>query len=81
MAELEEMDLGDRRFDTIFAVRVGLFHRGGGELGPGRARAGVGAPNADLRDRPHRLTRATDRSWRVSRAASSAAIRSAAQTA
>ena len=24
---LEELDLGDRRFDTIFAVRVGLFHR------------------------------------------------------
>jgi ubiquinone/menaquinone biosynthesis C-methylase UbiE len=27
VATLEEMDLGDRRFDTIFAVRVGLFHR------------------------------------------------------
>ena len=27
VAELEELDLGDRRFDTIFAVRVGLFHR------------------------------------------------------
>jgi ubiquinone/menaquinone biosynthesis C-methylase UbiE len=27
VAELEQMDLGDRRFDTIFAVRVGLFHR------------------------------------------------------
>jgi ubiquinone/menaquinone biosynthesis C-methylase UbiE len=27
VAELEDMDLGDRRFDTIFAVRVGLFHR------------------------------------------------------
>jgi NAD(P)-dependent dehydrogenase (short-subunit alcohol dehydrogenase family) len=24
---LEEADLGDRRFDVIFAVRVGLFHR------------------------------------------------------
>ena len=24
---LEQLDLGDRRFDTIFAVRVGLFHR------------------------------------------------------
>jgi len=24
---LEEMELGERRFDTIFAVRVGLFHR------------------------------------------------------
>jgi ubiquinone/menaquinone biosynthesis C-methylase UbiE len=27
VAELEDLDLGDRRFDTIFAVRVGLFHR------------------------------------------------------
>ena len=27
VATLEDMDLGDRRFDTIFAVRVGLFHR------------------------------------------------------
>jgi ubiquinone/menaquinone biosynthesis C-methylase UbiE len=27
VASLEELDLGDRRFDTIFAVRVGLFHR------------------------------------------------------
>ena len=27
MAELEDLALGDRRFDTIFAVRVGLFHR------------------------------------------------------
>ena len=27
VAALEEMDLGDRRFDVIFAVRVGLFHR------------------------------------------------------
>ncbi|HYI35693.1 MAG TPA: class I SAM-dependent methyltransferase [Thermoleophilaceae bacterium] len=26
-ATLEEVDLGDRRFDRIFAVRVGLFHR------------------------------------------------------
>jgi ubiquinone/menaquinone biosynthesis C-methylase UbiE len=34
VAELEQMDLGDRRFDTIFAVRVGLFHRE-----PERARA------------------------------------------
>jgi ubiquinone/menaquinone biosynthesis C-methylase UbiE len=24
---LEELDLGERRFDKIFAVRVGLFHR------------------------------------------------------
>jgi cyclopropane fatty-acyl-phospholipid synthase-like methyltransferase len=31
---LEALDLGDRRFDTIFAVRVGLFHRE-----PERARA------------------------------------------
>lgn len=27
VADLEELDLGDRRFDKIFAVRVGLFHR------------------------------------------------------
>ena len=27
VANLEELDLGDRRFDKIFAVRVGLFHR------------------------------------------------------
>jgi ubiquinone/menaquinone biosynthesis C-methylase UbiE len=24
---LEEIDLGDRRFDTVFAVRVAFFHR------------------------------------------------------
>jgi SAM-dependent methyltransferase len=34
VAGLEDADLGDRRFDTIFAVRVGLFHRE-----PDRARA------------------------------------------
>lgn len=27
VAELEDLHLGDRRFDKIFAVRVGLFHR------------------------------------------------------
>jgi ubiquinone/menaquinone biosynthesis C-methylase UbiE len=27
VAELEDLDLGQRRFDKIFAVRVGLFHR------------------------------------------------------
>jgi ubiquinone/menaquinone biosynthesis C-methylase UbiE len=27
VAELEELDLGDRSFDRVFAVRVGLFHR------------------------------------------------------
>jgi ubiquinone/menaquinone biosynthesis C-methylase UbiE len=27
VATLEELDLADRRFDKIFAVRVGLFHR------------------------------------------------------
>jgi len=27
VAELEELDLGDARFDLVFAVRVGLFHR------------------------------------------------------
>ena len=26
VADLEDLDLGDRRFDKIFAVRVGLFH-------------------------------------------------------
>ena len=27
IADLEDLDLGDHRFDKIFAVRVGLFHR------------------------------------------------------
>ena len=27
VASLEDVDLGERRFDTIFAVRVGLFYR------------------------------------------------------
>jgi SAM-dependent methyltransferase len=27
VAELEDLDLGERRFEAIFAVRVGLFHR------------------------------------------------------
>ena len=27
VASLERLDLGDRRFEKIFAVRVGLFHR------------------------------------------------------
>jgi ubiquinone/menaquinone biosynthesis C-methylase UbiE len=27
VADLEDLDLGGRRFDKIFAVRVGLFHR------------------------------------------------------
>jgi ubiquinone/menaquinone biosynthesis C-methylase UbiE len=27
VASLEDLDLGDRRFDVIFAVRVGLFQR------------------------------------------------------
>lgn len=26
IASLEDMNLGDRRFDLVFAVRVGLFH-------------------------------------------------------
>jgi ubiquinone/menaquinone biosynthesis C-methylase UbiE len=34
VANLEDLDLGDRRFDKVFAVRVGLFHRE-----PERARA------------------------------------------
>jgi len=32
IASLEDVNLGDRRFDLVFAVRVGLFHRD-----PGRA--------------------------------------------
>jgi ubiquinone/menaquinone biosynthesis C-methylase UbiE len=27
VARVEDLELGDRRFDKIFAVRVGLFHR------------------------------------------------------
>jgi ubiquinone/menaquinone biosynthesis C-methylase UbiE len=27
VGELEALDVGDRRFDLVFAVRVGLFHR------------------------------------------------------
>ena len=27
VSTLEDLDLGDRRFDIVFAVRVGLFHR------------------------------------------------------
>ncbi|WP_394621218.1 class I SAM-dependent methyltransferase [Lentzea sp. JNUCC 0626] len=27
IASLEDANLGDRRFDVVFAVRVGLFHR------------------------------------------------------
>jgi ubiquinone/menaquinone biosynthesis C-methylase UbiE len=27
VAALEQAELGDRRFDVVFAVRVGLFHR------------------------------------------------------
>jgi ubiquinone/menaquinone biosynthesis C-methylase UbiE len=34
VAQLEDVDLGDRRFDKILAVRVGLFH-----TEPERARA------------------------------------------
>ncbi len=34
VGQLEELALGDRRFDKVFAVRVGLFHRE-----PQRARA------------------------------------------
>ena len=38
VARLEDLELGDRRFDKIFAVRVGLFHRD-----PDRARGIVEA--------------------------------------
>lgn len=34
ISSLEDLDLGDRHFDKVFAVRVGLFHRD-----PGRARS------------------------------------------
>jgi ubiquinone/menaquinone biosynthesis C-methylase UbiE len=34
VAHLERLDLGNRRFDKVFAVRVGMFHRE-----PARARA------------------------------------------
>ena len=54
-AELEDLRLGDRRFDLVFAVRVGLFGRE-----PDRARALVApwlTPDARVRvfnDAPHR---------------------------
>jgi ubiquinone/menaquinone biosynthesis C-methylase UbiE len=47
VGELESLDLGDRRFDLVFAVRVGLFHRD-----PERAEALAGqwlAPGGRLR--------------------------------
>ena len=47
IASLEDVNLGDRRFDLVFAVRVGLFHRD-----PDRARALVEpwlAPGARVR--------------------------------
>lgn len=37
VAELERVDLGEPRFDKVFAVRVGLFHRE-----PARARSLAG---------------------------------------
>ena len=46
VANLEDLDLGERRFDKIFAVRVGLFHRD-----PDRARGIVAtwlAPGGEL---------------------------------
>jgi ubiquinone/menaquinone biosynthesis C-methylase UbiE len=55
VASLEHADLGDRRFDKVFAVRVGLFHRDGDRahrlaerwLAPGgMVRAVFDAPNA-----------------------------------
>jgi ubiquinone/menaquinone biosynthesis C-methylase UbiE len=47
VAALEDLDLGERRFDKVFAVRVGLFHRD-----PERARSLVEpwlAPGGELR--------------------------------
>ena len=46
VADLEDLDLGERRFDKIFAVRVGLFHHA-----PERARGlaeGWLAPGGEL---------------------------------
>jgi SAM-dependent methyltransferase len=45
VARLEDLGLGDRRFDKIFAVRVGLFHRDPDRARPRRAvaRAGRGS--------------------------------------
>lgn len=67
VAQLEELELGERRFDVVFAVRVGLFHRE-----PERARALVApwlAPGGRLAvdyDRPRRLsTRMSRESSRV----------------
>jgi SAM-dependent methyltransferase len=39
VAKLESLDLGERRFDVIFAVRVGLFHREPGAPAPRRRMA------------------------------------------
>ncbi len=47
VASLEDVDLGERRFDVVFAVRVGLFHRE-----PERAHALVApwlAPGGEVR--------------------------------
>jgi ubiquinone/menaquinone biosynthesis C-methylase UbiE len=47
VAALEDLDLGERRFDKVFAVRVGLFHRD-----PERARSLVEpwlAPGREVR--------------------------------
>jgi ubiquinone/menaquinone biosynthesis C-methylase UbiE len=47
VAALEDLDLGERRFDKVFAVRVGLFHRD-----PERARSLVEpwlAPGGEVR--------------------------------
>ena len=48
VGSLENCDVGDRRFDRIFAVRVGLFHRHAERahrlVGPWLAPAGRGRP-------------------------------------
>jgi ubiquinone/menaquinone biosynthesis C-methylase UbiE len=44
VADLEDLHLGDRRFDLVFAVRVRLFHR---DPPRARARPGPGSPRAD----------------------------------
>ena len=47
VADLEDLDLGDRRFDKIFAVRVGLFYRGDPERARGLAEGWL-APGGKL---------------------------------
>jgi hypothetical protein len=70
VASLEDLQLGDRRFDLIFAVRVGLFDRE-----PERAHALVepwlmsgGSVHAFFDPPVRRLARPADQNCRHSRA-------------